>query len=325
MSPAAPSGPAAAQAAGGIDAAERPLEAILLVLLAMFLFTTTDGAAKYLAAEMAPQQIIWVRYGVIVLILLPLLWQRRGDRLLKTGMPLMHVLRGLLLMVSGTIFIFALESLPLETATAIGFVSPFYVTALSIPLLAEKVGARRWAAVGVGFLGVLLILRPGGAAFEWPMLLPLTSSFCWALGLIITRRMRGSERALTILIYSSFVGWLASAPLAWPVWRAPDGLEWSLLIAIGSFNALAQYLVIRAFMMASASLLAPFSYSTILWAVLIGAVVFGTLPDGPTVAGATVLVAAGLYVWHRERVRTVPATVPNAALSEAAEGEVKGA
>ena len=319
------SGPAAASAAGGSDAAERPLPAILLVLLAMFLFTTTDGAAKYLAADMPPQQIIWVRYGVIVLILLPIIWRRRGEGLLRTGMPLQHVLRGLLLMVSGTIFIIALESLPLETATAIGFVSPFYVTALSIPLLGEKVGARRWAAVGVGFLGVLVILRPGGEAFQWAMLLPLTSSFCWALGLIITRRMRGSERALTILVYSSLVGWIASAPLALPVWRAPSGLEWSLLLLVGTFNALAQYLVIRAFMMASASLLAPFSYSTILWAVLIGAAVFGTLPDRPTVAGALVLVAAGLYVWHRERVRTAPATVPNAALSEAAEGEVKGA
>jgi drug/metabolite transporter (DMT)-like permease len=303
------------------EPAERPLLAIGLVLLAMFLFTTTDGAAKYLAAGMTPEQVLFVRYGVIVAILLPVLWAKRGERLLATRRPFLHLWRGLLLMVSGLIFVFALESLPLETCTAIGFVSPFYVTALSIPLLGEKVGLRRWAAVAVGFLGVLLILRPGGASFQWPMLLPLASSFCWALGLIITRRMRGSERALTVLIHSSLVGLVASAPLALPLWRDPSAFEWLLLIVIGAFNAAGQYLVIRAFMMASASLLAPFSYSTILWAVLIGAIAFDSFPDTPTLAGTLVLVAAGLYVWHRERVRVTPATVPNAALSEAVDKE----
>jgi drug/metabolite transporter (DMT)-like permease len=303
------------------DPQERPLLAIGLVLLAMFLFTTTDGAAKHLAASMAPEQVIWVRYGVIVALLLPVLWLKRGERLLATSRPGLHVLRGLLLMVSGLIFVFALESLPLETCTAIGFVSPFYVTALSIPFLGEKVGRRRWAAVGVGFLGVLLILRPGGGAFQWAMLLPLLSSFCWALGLIITRHMRGSERALTVLVYSSLVGFVASAPLALPHWRQPEALEWLLLAGVGAFNALGQYLVIRAFMMASASLLAPFSYSTILWAALIGAFVFASFPDAATLAGTSVLVAAGLYVWHRERVRTTPATVPNAALAQAVEGQ----
>jgi len=299
------------------DPTERPLRAIALMLAAMFLFVTSDGATKYLAADMSPQQIIFVRYGVVVAVLLPILWLRRGEGLLVTGRPVLHVLRGLLLMVSGTIFIFSLEDLPLETATAIGFVSPFYVTALSIPLLGEKVGVRRWAAVGVGFLGVLLILRPGGASFQWAMLLPLLSSLCWAVGLIMTRMMRGSERPLTILVYSSLVGLIGVAPLALPLWRAPDLVEWSLLIGVGVFNAVAQYLVIRAFMMASASMLAPFSYSTIVWATLIGLAFFGTFPDMPTLAGTLVLVMAGLYVWHRERVRTAPATVPNAALGEA--------
>jgi drug/metabolite transporter (DMT)-like permease len=305
------------------DPAERPLRAILLMLVAMFLFVTSDGATKYLAAGMTPQQIIFLRYGVIVAILLPLLWLRRGDRLLATRRPVLHVARGLLLMVSGTIFIFSLEDLPLEMATAIGFVSPFYVTALSIPLLGELVGVRRWCAVAVGFLGVLLILRPGGASFQWAMLLPLISSFCWALGLIMTRMMRGSERPLSILAYSSLIGLIGMAPLALPLWRPPDMVEWLLLVGIGVFNSIAQYLVIRAFMMASASMLAPFSYSTIVWAMLIGLVFFGSFPDAPTLAGTLVLVAAGLYVWHRERARTAPTTVPNAALSEAVEGDAE--
>ena len=289
-------------AAPGEHNRDRPLLAIALVLAAMFLFIATDGAAKFLAASLAPQQIIWVRYAVIVAILLPIAWHRRRDRLLRTSHAPLHVLRGLLLMVSGMLFIFALERLPLALCTAIGFVSPLYVTALSIPILGESVGVRRWAAVVVGFIGVVIILRPGGVDFQPAMLIPLVSSFCWALGLTITRYMHASEHALTILIYSSVVGFVASAPIALPVWVAPTTLQWLLLTAVGLLNALAQYLIIRAFLLAPASILAPFSYSTIVWATLIGAIVFNTLPDLPTVIGTIVLVVAGLYVWHRERV-----------------------
>lgn len=309
-------GPATASAR---QVTERPVLAVGLVLLAMLVFTSTDAIAKYLTVTMAPQQIIWVRYGVIVAILLPVLWYRRAEGVIYTRRPWLHLLRGLLVMASSVLFIFALQRLPLELCTAIGFVSPLYVTALSIPLLGETVGARRWAAVGVGLLGVLVILRPGGAAFQWAMLIPLVSSLCWALGLIITRLMRGSEHALTVLAYSSVVGWVAVTPLALPLWRAPDAMQWLMLIGLGSLNALAQYLVIHAFMMASASLLAPFSYSTILWATLLGALVFGSVPDLATVLGTLVLVTAGLYVWHRERVRHTPPTVPGASLSETVE------
>lgn len=285
----------------------------------MFLFTTTDGAAKYLTVSLPPEQIIWMRYVVVSVILVPVLIYRRADGLMRTRRPALHVLRGLLLMISGLLFVAALGYLPLELATAIGFVSPLYVTALSIPLLGEHVGLRRWAAVGIGFLGVLLILRPGGAAFTPAMLLPLASSLCWAVGLIITRRMRGGEQALTVLAYSSFTGLIASAPLAWPGWQSPTPVEWALLAAVGVFNALAQYLIIRAFMLAPASLLAPFSYSTIVWATLIGAIVFGSFPDPLSLAGTAVLIGAGLYVWHRERTLTTPITAPGASISEVAE------
>ena len=282
---------------------ERPVLAIGMLVLAMLLFISTDGISKYLSTSMTTQQIIWARYGVIIAIVLPLMWRRESRGLLRTRHPLTHVLRGVLLLLSSVMFVAALRELPLELCTAIGFAAPLYVTALSIPLLHEKVGVRRWSAVGVGFLGVIVILRPGQAAFQWAMLLPLVSSFFWALGLVLTRRMRSSEAPLTVLVYSSLVGWLLITPLALPVWHHPSGFEWLLLLAIGFMNAIGQYLVIRAFMMASASMLAPFSYSAMVWAVLIGATVFGTFPDLPTLVGTLVLIAAGLYVWHRERVR----------------------
>jgi drug/metabolite transporter (DMT)-like permease len=274
---------------------------------------------------MATPQIVWVRYALVMVFLLPVLWYRRAEHPFRTGQPGAHALRGIMIVASSILFVLALERLPLEQCTAIGFVSPFFVTALSVPFLGEKVGVRRWVAVALGFVGVLLILRPGGIAFQWSMLLPLLSSFCWAVRLIITRRMSGSEQALTIMLYSSLVGCLASAPLALPLWRPPDTTEWLMLIAIAAFSALGQYLVIHAFMMASASLLAPFSYSSIVWAVIVGLVVFGTFPDGPTLVGTLVLVAAGLYVWHRERVRATTRVAESAAPEREKAGERRDA
>lgn len=298
---------------------DRPVPAIAFFLLAMLTFVAMDGIAKYLAQSMAPEQIVFARFSIVSLLLVPVLLHYRRDRPWSTGMPVLHGIRGLLLVGSSMLFVLALVHLPLETATAIGFVSPLFVTALSIPLLNERVGPRRWMAVGVGFIGVLIVLRPGGAEFQLAMLLPILSSFCWALSLIITRRMRGSERPLTILTFSTLVGFIAVSGFALPLWRSPEAFEWALLVCIGAGHVVAQYSVIRAFTLGRASMLAPFSYSTIVWATLIGALVFGTLPDVPTVVGTMVLVIAGLYVLHRERVTTSTTTVPGASIGAATE------
>jgi drug/metabolite transporter (DMT)-like permease len=209
---------------------------------------------------------------------------------------------------SGLLIYFALKHLPLELCAAISFVSPLFVTALSIPLLGERVGLRRWIAVLIGLLSVLIILRPGGASFQLAMLLPLGASLCWATGLILTRLMRDREQALTVLAWSSLVGVVAVSPLVWPVWQAPNASQWTILILLGVFNGLGQYLVIRAFMLASASLLAPFSYSIIIWSMLIGLVVFNSFPDAITLLGTAILIAAGFYIWNREKVTNTPST-----------------
>lgn len=299
------------------DMPTRPLLAIGLVSLAMALFSMTDGAAKFLTAAFSPQQILFVRYAAILSFLLPLAAMQKGVRVLVTRRPGLQLLRGLLVAVSSLIYISALQTVPLELCAAVGFVAPLYVTALSIPFLGERVGRHRWAAVGVGFLSVLLILRPGGEGFQVTMLLPLASSLCWAMGLILTRQMRHSEAPLTVLAWSSLVGLVATAPLAAAAWHWPDAWQWAQLISLGLFNAIAQYLVIRAFMLASASLLAPFSYSTLIWTLLISALVFDSFPDAITLVGTAVLVASGLYVWHRERLSDAQSTVIAASLGEA--------
>ena len=296
--------------------ADKPLVAIGLFSLAMMMFSATDGAAKYLSSDIAPQQIIFLRF-VIVLILILLFCIYRGQRnILKTTQPTLQILRGLLLAVCSLIFYFALKHLPLELCAAIGFVSPLFVTALSIPFLGERVGLRRWIAVLIGLLSVLMILRPGGVSFQLAMLLPLGSSLCWAMALVLTRLMRGSEQALTVLAWSSLVGVAAVFPLVWPVWVTPNASQWTILILLGVFNGLGQYLVIRAFMLASASLLAPFSYSIIIWSMLIGLIIFNSFPDGITLVGTAILIAAGLYIWHREKVTNTPSTPIEATLGE---------
>ena len=296
--------------------ADKPLVAIGLFSLAMMMFSATDGAAKYLSSDIAPQQIIFLRF-VIVLILILLFCIYRGQwNILKTTQPTLQILRGLLLAVCSLIFYFALKHLPLELCAAIGFVSPLFVTALSIPFLGERVGLRRWIAVLIGLLSVLMILRPGGVSFQLAMLLPLGSSLCWAMALVLTRLMRGSEQALTVLAWSSLVGVAAVFPLVWPVWVTPNPSQWTILILLGVFNGLGQYLVIRAFMLASASLLAPFSYSIIIWSMLIGLIIFNSFPDGITLVGTAILIAAGLYIWHREKVTNTPSTPIEATLGE---------
>ena len=296
--------------------ADKPLVAIGLFSLAMMMFSATDGAAKYLSSDIAPQQIIFLRF-VIVLILILLFCIYRGQwNILKTTQPTLQILRGLLLAVCSLIFYFALKHLPLELCAAIGFVSPLFVTALSIPFLGERVGLRRWIAVLIGLLSVLMILRPGGVSFQLAMLLPLGSSLCWAMALVLTRLMRGSEQALTVLAWSSLVGVAAVFPLVWPVWVTPNASQWTILILLGVFNGLGQYLVIRAFMLASASLLAPFSYSIIIWSMLIGLIIFNSFPDGITLVGTAILIAVGLYIWHREKVTNTPSTPIEATLGE---------
>ena len=281
---------------------DRPLVAIGLFSVAMMIFSSTDGAAKYLSSEIAPQQIIFLRYVIILtLILLFSIYQGRRN-LFKTEQPKLQILRGLCMASSGLLIYFALKHLPLELCAAISFVSPLFVTVLSIPLLGERVGLRRWIAVLIGLLSVLIILRPGGTSFQLAMLLPLGASLCWATGLTLTRLMRDREQALTVLAWSSLVGVVALSPLAWSVWLTPNASQWTILILLGIFNGLGQYLVIRAFMLASASLLAPFSYSIIIWSMLIGLVVFNSFPDAITLVGTTILIAAGLYIWHREKL-----------------------
>ncbi len=272
-----------------------------MTLLAMAVFSGMDATSKLFAASHHPVQVAWARYLFILLFLAPVVAGGRG-RAVRTARLWLQLARGLCMLGSALFFIFALSRLPLATATSLGFVSPLLVTALSIPMLGERVGVRRWLAVAVGFAGVLIVVRPGAASFDPAALLPIASSACWAMGLIITRMMRGSEPVLTTLLLSTLVAFAATSLAVLPVWRPMPAEIWALAALMGGLSTVGQYFLIAAFRYAPPSLLAPFSYSQIVWATLLGLALFGTLPDVLTWVGAAVIVGSGIYTLHRERV-----------------------
>ena len=280
-----------------------PLLGIVLMLLAMALFSITDGLCKSLAAAgYHPIQIAWGRFLFITLFLLPPLAANRF-RALHTARPGLQLLRGLAMLGSSVFFISALPLMALADATALAFVTPFFVTALAIPLLGERIGIRRWMAVVVGFIGVLIIVRPGGSGFQVAALFPVVSAACGALGFIITRMMRISEPRLTTLAFSALTALAATSSAVLPVWQPLNAQAMFILLGVGGLSALSQYVLILAFQHAEPSLLAPFLYSQILWATLVGFVLFGALPDMATLIGAAIIIACGLYVLYRERLR----------------------
>jgi len=222
---------------------------------------------------------------------------------LRTVRPGLQVMRGVALLGSSLFFISGLRFLPIAEASATGFVSPLLVTALSIVFLGESVGVRRWLATAVGLIGVLIILRPGSSAFHPAAFFPLVSALSWACMLIMTRMMSGREAVMTTMTYSAIVGIGILTALVPLVWVAPSWHDILFGILIGVASTAGQWIVVLAFRYADASVLAPFSYTQLLWVSILGFLVFGEVPDIWTVTGAVFVVASGLYTAHRERLR----------------------
>ena len=272
---------------------DRPLRGILTILGAVFCFTMSDAMAKWLGHAMPVTQINWIRYLVFVPFALVLVARTAGGRV-RVKQPRLQVLRGLLQAVSALMYVLAIQTMPLAEANSVGFISPLLITALSVVVLGEVVRAARWAAIVVGLLGVLVIVRPGTEAFQPAALLVVGSSSAWAVAVVLTRRMAGHDPTATTLLWSAVVGLLAmTAVLPWG-WAWPRAADWGVGVALGLVASGGQYLMVQAYRFAPASLLAPFSYSSLLWSTALGWALFGALPDVWTLAGAVVIVAAGL-------------------------------
>ena len=281
--------------------ADRPSRGIAYMLAAVALFAIQDTISKHLSAGYPAVEVAWFRYVsglVAVLLVLPWLGPRTA---LVSRRPGFQILRGVLLYASTVLFVAAIYFIPLPTATAIGFVSPLFLTALSIPFLGEKVGPRRWAAISVGFLGVLIVIRPGFSAFQWPLLIPIAMAVTYAFYQVATRLIRDADRPITSLLYPSVTGCVIGAlPIPF-IWVRPDHFDGMLMVLLGFCGTASHFCLVRAFALAPATTLAPFAYTQLIWVTILSYVFFADIPDLPTLFGAGVIVGSGLYVLYRER------------------------
>ncbi len=277
-----------------------PLKGILLMNLAMVLLAGMDGISKTLAPDYAVPQILCVRFLIFCLFALAIARPRSLRAAFRSNHPYLQIARSLIITIEVGIFILAFRYLPLADAHAIAGIAPLLVTALAVPFLGEKVGRRRWTAIAIGFVGLLVIVRPGIGIFDPAALIPLGGAGLWAVYQILVRKV-ADDSAATSLLYMAVIGAVVMSALAPFFWRAPDTTGWILLLALGVVGSLGHYILILAFRATTASTLQPFHYVVLIWATMIGYLVFGDLPDMWTVLGAVIIAASGMYAFYRER------------------------
>ncbi len=273
--------------------------------LAVILFPFMNTMVKLLREDFDPAMIIWARYVSHFLVMLIIFFPKHGLSLLKTAHPKIQIARSVLLLMATICYFTALGYVPLATAAIIGFTSPFIVTALSTPILGEQVGWRRWGAVVIGFIGALIVLRPGTGVLHPLAILVLGTAICYGLYQIYTRKISASDKAATTITWTALVG-AALSSIAIPFfWQTPQNIQHVILLSTaGMVGGLGHYFVVKAFQFAQASLLAPMAYGQIVGATLLGVIIFGEFPDAWTWLGTSIIVGCGLYIGYRERVVT---------------------
>jgi drug/metabolite transporter (DMT)-like permease len=277
---------------------------ILLLILTVAGFSCMDATAKWLNQREPALQTVAVRYAGAFLITVCFLNPRTRPGILRSSRPGLQVVRALCVLGSSLFGFTALKTLPITVVTSITFAAPLLVAVLAGPLLGEKLGPRRAVAVVVGFLGVLVITRPGTAGFQPGMGLALGAAGCNASYYLMTRVLSRHDASETTHFYTGLIGAVVAVPLAWPVWQAPEGATvWLALGFLSLAGAGAHWLLILAHQRAPASTLSPFFYAQLIFATVVGFVMFGHLPDRWTVGGGGIVIGSGLYLLYRERVR----------------------
>lgn len=280
----------------------RTLRGVALLSTAIVLFAVMDTTSKYLAQYYPPNVVVWMRYLFHVVAVVGVLVPRQGFRFMRTSRPLLQIVRGLLLASTSMVFVFALKFMPIAEATALQFLSPLIVTVLAVVFLKEKVGNSHWVAVAFGFIGVLLIIRPGSAIFSWMALLPLAAALMFASYQVLTRRIAGHESPYTSIFYPGVVGFAMLSATLFHTWAAPQSLWHFFLLALaGIIGGLSHLIMIRAYEYAGAARLAPFSYAQVVWVTLGGYLVFGNLPDRLSFIGIAIIVAGGMFVATQQK------------------------
>lgn len=277
------------------DALRRLWLGIFFMCAATTAFPIMNGIVQVLSRTYPSEQIIWARTAGHLVVVLLLVIPRYGIEVLATRQPGPQISRSLLLLGSTTLFFFAVKDVPLAKAASISFMAPFFVTLLAVPMLGERLDAKRLAAVLVGFCGVLVVIRPGSELFQPAALLIVGSAFCYAVYQVFTRKVAGIDRPETSVMYSALVGTVVMTFVVPFAWRTPDNLvDILLMLALGLLGAGGHWCVAKAMTYGQASVISPFQYWQMIGSVLVGYVVSGSFPDGYTWLGAGIIVSCGI-------------------------------
>ncbi len=282
---------------------DRPMLGVAMLMGCLLLMTAITAVVKLMAEGYSIQQLLFFRFLFAALPFLILLPRNGGVALLRTRRPLDHAIRSGAGIVALAMYFYAIATIPVADATALSYAAPVFIVVLSIPFLGEQIGVRRWAAVAAGFIGMLLIARPGGVAFEWGYAAAIGSGFFGAMVSVWLRRLAPTERTMTIAIYYNCAGALIYG--AWTMidgWTTPDATDLALLILLGLLASPQQYLFAGAYRFAEASMLAPLDYTIMIFAAAVGYLFWAEIPALTTWIGCGIIAASGIFVAHRERV-----------------------
>ncbi len=289
----------------------RPLVGILYMCMASTLFPIMNGLVQVLSARYSAEQIVWARTAGHLVFVLAMFAPQFGWRILVTTQLKSQIVRSILLLMATLMFFIGVPHLQLAQAASISFLAPFVVVVLAWPILGERISLPRLLSVLVAFAGVLIVIRPGSDVFHWASLLILGNATCYALYQIFTRRVAGHDRPETSVIYSALVGTIVMSAVVGFTWRPVDTwMDLGLMCALGVLGALGHYCVAKAMTFAPANVVAPFMYWQMVGSVILGYLLWGTMPDWGTWLGATIIISAGLYIGWREtqeRREPVPA------------------
>ena len=276
------------------------MKAIILNLSAWVMLPVMDGFAKYLSSTLPVLQITWSRYFFTVVIVLPIMLIFFRKNLTWTEQPKLQLIRGLILFCANILFFYSISVISLAKALTLAFIAPLIVTVLSPFLLGEKVGIRRWAAVITGFIGSLIVIRPGFVEINLASIAALGTGVLYAFYLIVTKKLHNSDHPLLTLLLTGVVGAIIGTMIMPTVWVQPTITEWYMMFAIGFFASIGHLLLILSLRYADASKLAPFGYFEIVTNIIIGFFFFNNFPDHWHFIGLFIIVSSGIYVFRRE-------------------------
>jgi len=281
------------------------MKAIIFSLLGWMFLPVMDGFAKYLSADLPILQITWARYFFTVVFTLPIMFFFFKRHLVWSDKPILQILRGLILLSANICFFYSISIISLAKALTLAFIAPLIVTAFSPVFLGEKVGFRRWTAVTIGFIGSLVVIRPGFLELNFASLAALSTGFLYGFYLIITRKLSTSDNPLLTLLLTGLVGAILVSLIIPFYWVKPSLNQWSLMAGIGVFACIGHLFLILSLKYADASKLAPLGYTEIIPNIMIGYYFFSEIPDKWTYLGLFIIVFSGLYISRREQTTKI--------------------